>query len=156
MPNCSTAPAPSAPASSRWSRRKRRKVTALADGPCGGLKVLDLTTVVAGPMCGRILGDLGADVVKLESLDGDMLRLFPPQYRGMSGYFMQMNRNKRSVAIDLKTERGRTLARELAAKADIFIENFVPGSLLGSGSTMRPCEPAMAARSIPRSSAGAT
>ena len=96
-------------------------------GPCRGLKVIDLTTVVAGPMCGRILADLGADVVKLESLDGDMLRLFPPIHRGMSAYFLQMNRNKRSIAMDLKSAQGRKLARQLAAGADIFIENLRPG-----------------------------
>jgi crotonobetainyl-CoA:carnitine CoA-transferase CaiB-like acyl-CoA transferase len=99
----------------------------MTSGPCAGIKVLDLSTVVSGPMCGRLLGDLGADVVKLESTEGDMLRAFPPLYRGMSGYFMQMNRNKRGIAIDLKTDQGRTLARELATKADVFIENFRPG-----------------------------
>src|SRR5262245_56709280 len=96
-------------------------------GPCRGLKVVDFTTVVAGPMCGRILGDLGADVIKLESLDGDMLRAFPPIHRGLSAYFLQMNRNKRSIAIDLKASQGRVLAHQLAAEADIVIENLRPG-----------------------------
>ena|SRR5437867_7545900 len=96
-------------------------------GPCAGVKVLDLSTMVSGPMCGRILGDLGADVIKLEGNGGDMIRTMPPIYRGMSGYFMQMNRNKRGVAIDLKTAQGRALARELVMQADVFIENFRPG-----------------------------
>jgi crotonobetainyl-CoA:carnitine CoA-transferase CaiB-like acyl-CoA transferase len=100
---------------------------AARNGPCHGLKVIDFTTVVAGPMCGRILGDLGADVVKLESLEGDMLRAFPPIHRGLSAYFLQMNRNKRSIAIDLKVAQGRALAHKLAAEADIFIENLRPG-----------------------------
>ncbi len=95
-------------------------------GPCAGVKVLDLSTMVSGPMCGQILGDLGADVIKLEGVAGDLIRTMPPLYRGLSGYFAQFNRNKRSVAVDLKSARGQALARELAARADVLIENFRP------------------------------
>jgi len=78
-------------------------------------------------MCGRILGDLGADVVKLEAIDGDPLRLMPPVYRGLSGYFAQYNRNKRAIAVDLKTEQGWKIAQRLATRVDVLIENFRPG-----------------------------
>jgi crotonobetainyl-CoA:carnitine CoA-transferase CaiB-like acyl-CoA transferase len=96
-------------------------------GPCAGVKVLDLSTMVSGPMCGQILGDLGADVIKLEGVSGDLIRTMPPLYRGMSGYFAQFNRNKRGIAVDLKSARGQSLAREMAARADVLIENFRPG-----------------------------
>ena len=95
-------------------------------GPCAGVKVLDFSTMVSGPMCGQILGDLGADVIKLEGVSGDLIRTMPPLYRGMSGYFAQFNRNKRGIAVDLKSARGQSLAREMAARADVLIENFRP------------------------------
>lgn len=88
-------------------------------GPCAGVKVLDLSTMVSGPMCGQIL--------KLEGVAGDLIRTMPPLYRGLSGYFAQFNRNKRGVAVDLKSARGQTLAREMAARTDVLIENFRPG-----------------------------
>lgn len=78
-------------------------------------------------MCGRILGDLGADVIKLEGVDGDVIRTMPPIYRGMSGYFTQYNRNKRAIAVDLKAARGLAVARQLATRVDVLIENFRPG-----------------------------
>ncbi|HJQ59189.1 MAG TPA: CoA transferase [Vineibacter sp.] len=96
-------------------------------GPCAGLRVLDLSTIVSGPLCGRILGDFGADVVKLEAVGGDMTRTMPPVYRGYSGYFAQYNRNKRGVAVDLKAPQGQAIAQRLAARADVVIENFRPG-----------------------------
>ncbi|MFO1079354.1 MAG: CoA transferase [Reyranellaceae bacterium] len=98
-----------------------------AVGPCAGLRVVDLSTMVSGPMCGRILADFGADVIKVESLEGDMMRSLPPLHRGLSGYFLQYNRNKRGVALDLKSARGRALATALAGTADVLIENFRPG-----------------------------
>ena len=103
-----------------------RDATAVS-GPCAGVRVLDLSTMVSGPMCGQILGDLGADVIKLEGVAGDLIRTMPPLYRGLSGYFAQFNRNKRGVAVDLKSARGLTLARQMAARTDVLIENFRPG-----------------------------
>lgn len=95
-------------------------------GPCVGLKVLDLSTMVSGPMCGQMFGDLGADVVKLESVEGDALRQAAPQHKGFSAYFQHFNRNKRSIAVNLKSEEGRAIAKRLAGECDVLIENFRP------------------------------
>ena len=83
--------------------------------------------MVSGPMCGRILGDMGADVIKVESMDGDVMRTLSPIYRGMSGFFAQYNRNKRSIVVDMKSAQGRQVVQSLARKVDILIENFRPG-----------------------------
>jgi crotonobetainyl-CoA:carnitine CoA-transferase CaiB-like acyl-CoA transferase len=96
-------------------------------GPCAGLTVLDLSTMISGPMAGQILGDLGADVIKLEAVEGDTLRAVRPHHKGLGAYFSQYNRSKQSIAVDLKSDEGRQLARDLARKADILIENFRPG-----------------------------
>ena len=96
-------------------------------GPCAGLKVLDLSSMVSGPMCGQILGDLGADVIKLEPVEGDALRQAAPHHKGLSAYFCLYNRNKRSIAVDLKSEEGRALAKSLGSRCDVVIENFRPG-----------------------------
>src|SRR5882762_2904936 len=96
-------------------------------GPCVGLTVLDLSTMVSGPMGGQIFGDLGAEVIKLEAIGGDTMREVFPHHNGLGAYFSQYNRSKRSIAVDLKTEGGRKIARELALKADVLIENFRPG-----------------------------
>lgn len=88
---------------------------------------MDLTTVVSGPICTQALGDLGADVIKVESLVGDMSRRTnPPFHQGLSGFFAQFNRNKRSMAIDLKSERGREILLRLARESDVLVENFRP------------------------------
>jgi crotonobetainyl-CoA:carnitine CoA-transferase CaiB-like acyl-CoA transferase len=97
-------------------------------GPLAGVRVLDLSAVVSGPLCTQILGDLGADVVKVESPGGDTARrLGPPFKGGLSGYFAHFNRNKRSLAVDLKSEEGRALVRRLALGADVLVQNFRPG-----------------------------
>ncbi|MBR0898895.1 CoA transferase [Bradyrhizobium tropiciagri] len=96
-------------------------------GPCAGLRVLDLSTMVSGPMAGQIFADLGADVVKLEAIEGDTVRQVFPHHEGMGAYFTHFNRNKRSIAVDLKLEEGKAIARRLALKADVLIENFRPG-----------------------------
>lgn len=97
-------------------------------GALKGLKVLDLSRFVAGPFCAMMLGDLGADVVKIEKRDGgDEVRRAPPQVAGESLFVMVFNRNKRSVTLDLKHPDGPALLKELAAEADILIENFRPG-----------------------------
>jgi crotonobetainyl-CoA:carnitine CoA-transferase CaiB-like acyl-CoA transferase len=97
-------------------------------GPCAGFTVLDFSTMVSGPLCGQNLGDLGADVIKIESLGGDTARwLGPPERAGLNGFFTQLNRNKRSIALDLKSEQGRGIAQQLGRAADVVIENFRPG-----------------------------
>ena len=120
-------------------------------GPCAGLKVLDLSTMVSGPMCGQMFGDLGADVIKLESVEGDQLRHTPPQHKGLSAYFCQFNRNKRSIAVDLKSEAGRSIARTLASDCDVLVENFRPGVSARLGmdyETLRAANPGLVYVSI--------
>ena len=96
--------------------------------PLEGVRVLDLTSVMAGPYCTMVLGDMGAEVVKIENPpEGDTTRRFEPQVNGESYCFAVLNRNKKSLALDLKNPRGRQIALELAARADIVAENFRPG-----------------------------
>jgi crotonobetainyl-CoA:carnitine CoA-transferase CaiB-like acyl-CoA transferase len=100
----------------------------MADGPLAGFRVLDLTQVVSGPFCTMLLGDLGADVIKVESPEGDSTRsIGQPRKNGVTASFLNFNRNKRSVVIDLKKEQGRDMVRRLAVRADAFIENNRPG-----------------------------
>jgi crotonobetainyl-CoA:carnitine CoA-transferase CaiB-like acyl-CoA transferase len=96
-------------------------------GPLAGLKVLDFSRVLAGPFAGRMLSDLGADVVKVEPPEGDVTRLWGRKVAGLAGYYFQQNAGKRGMCLDLKAPAGRELARRLAARADILIENFRPG-----------------------------
>ncbi len=106
-------------------------------GPLAGIRVLDLSTIVSGPLCSQILGDLGADVIKVEAPGGDTARYLGGERRAdMTGFFAQFNRNKRSVVLDLKSEAGAGALRTLAARADVLIENFRPGVMdrLGLGS----------------------
>jgi crotonobetainyl-CoA:carnitine CoA-transferase CaiB-like acyl-CoA transferase len=93
----------------------------------GGLRVLDFTTTIAGPHCGRMLADLGAEVIKIEAPEGDMMRTRPPLRDGASTSFGQLNAGKKSIALDLKSLRGVEAARRLVATADIVVENFRPG-----------------------------
>ena len=106
-------------------------------GPLAGLKVLELAQIMAGPTCGSLLADLGADVIKVEKMPGgdDTRRYAEPQVNGESAAFMMMNRNKRGVAVDLKTEGGRDVLERLAANADVLVENYRRGALdrLGLG-----------------------
>ncbi len=105
-------------------------------GPLQGVRVLDFTRVLAGPAAALALADLGAEVWKVEPLErGDDTRLFPPFREDVSHYFLSANRGKKSIVIDLKTEAGVALAKELAAKCDILIENYRPGVMdrLGLG-----------------------
>ena len=92
-----------------------------------GLRVLDFTTTIAGPHCTRLLADLGADVIKIEAPEGDMMRSRPPLRNGASSYFGQLNAGKKSVVLDLKNEAAVAAARQLAADADILVENYRPG-----------------------------
>jgi formyl-CoA transferase/CoA:oxalate CoA-transferase len=98
--------------------------------PLDGLKVVDLTRVLAGPFCAMLLGDQGADVVKIEEpTSGDDARAWGPFVGDWSAYFLGVNRNKRSVALDLKSADGQGALRQLLSGADVFIENIKPGSL---------------------------
>ena len=92
-----------------------------------GLKVIDLTTTIAGPHCTRLLADLGAEVTKIEGPEGDMMRTRPPLRSNVSTSFGQLNAGKRSVVLDLKDPIAVKAVRALAAKADVFVENYRPG-----------------------------
>lgn len=99
-----------------------------------GLKVLDFTQVYSGPYCTMLLADMGADVIKVETIGkGDQTRNFPPIKDGVSGYYNYVNRNKRSITLNLKSEKGRAAAMELAAQADIIVENFSAGTIAKLG-----------------------
>ena len=106
-------------------------------GPLDGLVVLDLSRILAGPTCTQLLGDLGAEVIKIESLGGDDTRQWGPpfavdaagQATDLSAYFMSSNRNKQSVAVDLTDRQVQRMLHDLAGRADVVIENFKPGGL---------------------------
>lgn len=104
-------------------------------GPLAGLRVLDLTRVLAGPYATQSLGDLGAEIWKVEPPGGDETRRFPPFAGGESHYYLALNRSKKSLVIDLKQDEGKALLRRLAAAADILVENYRPGVMdkLGLG-----------------------
>jgi len=98
--------------------------------PLNGIRVLDFTWFLAGPYATMILADLGADVVKVEAPGrGDPSRAAGPFIGQVSAYFLSVNRNKRSLVLDLKTEQGRATATQLAERADVLVENFVPGTM---------------------------
>jgi crotonobetainyl-CoA:carnitine CoA-transferase CaiB-like acyl-CoA transferase len=99
--------------------------------PLEGIRVLELGRVLAAPFCGQMLGDLGADVIKIEMAGvGDESRAYgPPFVDGQSFYFLSLNRNKESVTLNLKDERGKDILRKLIARADVFVHNSVPGPM---------------------------
>jgi crotonobetainyl-CoA:carnitine CoA-transferase CaiB-like acyl-CoA transferase len=102
-------------------------INGTARGPLVGVRVLDFSTVVSGPLCTQILGDLGADVVKIETERGDTTRMMGPPFKaGLTPLFAQVNRNKRSCVLDLKVPEGQAVARRLARTADVLVENFRP------------------------------
>ena len=106
--------------------------------PLEGIRVLELGNLIAGPFCGMLLGDMGADVIKIERPElGDYARAMPPMVNGESTSFAALNRNKRSLALDLKQPEAREIVLALAAKSDVFLENNRPGALdaigLGAG-----------------------
>ncbi|XBQ16083.1 MAG: CaiB/BaiF CoA-transferase family protein [Oceanicaulis sp.] len=109
----------------------------MSEGPLSHIKVLDLSRVLAGPWCTQILADLGAEVIKVENPDGgdDTRGWGPPFLRGEDGedadaaYYLCANRNKRSIAVDMRTEEGREILRKLAAQSDVVVENFKAGGL---------------------------
>jgi crotonobetainyl-CoA:carnitine CoA-transferase CaiB-like acyl-CoA transferase len=103
-------------------------------GPLDGLLVADFSRILAGPYASMLLADMGAEVVKVEGPGGDDTRTWvPPEREGVSTYYLGINRNKRSIALDLKDDADRALAQELAARADIVLENFKPGGLAKYG-----------------------
>ncbi len=97
--------------------------------PLEGIKVLDLSRVVSGPLCGRLLADLGADVVKIEPPAGDTTRIVAPEVDGVSAYFAQMNAGKRALCVDLRVDGAAEVVARLAGGCDVFLENFRPGVL---------------------------
>jgi len=101
--------------------------------PLNGIRVLDLSRVLAGPYCTMVLGDLGAEVIKVESLKGDETRAWGPPFageaNGESAYYLCINRNKRGIAVDFKTDEGRVIILERAKQSDVLVENFRPGTL---------------------------
>ncbi|KAJ1802542.1 hypothetical protein LPJ75_006157, partial [Coemansia sp. RSA 2598] len=134
----------------------RAHSTDTTQGPLSGIRVLDMTRVLAGPYCTMLLGDMGAEVIKVEHpTRGDdtrawgppfksyerkvpdrptnNLRRTPPEFPGESAYYLCVNRNKKSIAVDMKRKEGQRILRQLAAKADVVVENFVPGKLAEYG-----------------------
>ena len=108
------------------------------------LRVLDFTTTIAGPHCGRLLADLGAEVIKVESPEGDMMRTRPPLRSGASTSFGQLNAGKKSIALDLKSPDAVEAVRRLVATADVVVENFRPGVMRRFGldyDALRPIKP---------------
>src|SRR6185437_790092 len=105
--------------------------------PLEGLRVVDLTRVLSGPYCAMQLGDLGAEVIKVERpVEGDDTRAFAPPYQGdEAAYFLSVNRNKKSITLDMKSEQGREVLWRLIEKSDVLVENFRPGAMdrLGFG-----------------------
>ena len=125
--------------------------TAPSAGPLTGLRVIDLSTVLAGPYCTMVLADLGADVIKVEPPEGDATRGWGPPWVGdvaagtrTAAYFLAVNRNKRSIRLDLRSAEGREVLRRLLAGSDVLVENFRPGGLARLGfdeATLRAIEP---------------
>ncbi len=120
--------------------------------PLASIRVLDLSRALSGPFCTMILGDLGADVVKVEPLpNGEMIRTWGPFHDGIGTYFLSVNRNKRSLAVDFRDPEGLALIRRLARKVDVLVENFKPGTPERMGidyESLRPDNPGLVYTSI--------
>ena len=120
-------------------------------GPLQGVRVADFSAIFSGPIAGAMLADQGADVIKVEAFDGDLMRRGFPQSGGMASAFTSMNRNKRGLAIDLQQDAGKAIARKLILSADIVLENFRPGVMdrLGLGySAFRETHPKLVYASV--------
>ena len=102
---------------------------AASRAPLEGIRVLDLGRHQAGPRCGQVLARLGAEVIKVEKIGGEETRTHGPFVRGQSAYFIQYNSGKKSLAMDLRTEKGKEILRELVKVSDVFIQNFRPGTI---------------------------
>ncbi len=119
--------------------------------PLSGVRVLDLTRVLSGPFCTMLLGDLGADVIKMEAPEGDQIRASGAQREGLSWYFAAFNRNKRSLRLDLRQKQGREVVTRLIERADVLVENFRPGVLARLGfddAKLRALRPSLVTCSI--------
>ncbi|MCZ6472746.1 MAG: CoA transferase [SAR324 cluster bacterium] len=119
--------------------------------PLAGIRVLDLSRVLAGPYCGTLLSMLGADVIKVEDKKGDEAREWPPHGRDLGTPYLAMNLNKRGMVIDLQTEDGRQIVRDLVPRVDVLIENFKTGTMerFGIGyEELRPLNPRLVYTSI--------
>ncbi|MEE3922149.1 CoA transferase [Micromonospora sp. BRA006-A] len=126
-------------------------------GPLRGVLVADFSRILAGPYATMLLADLGADVVKVEAPGGDDTRGWrPPERDDVSTYYLAVNRNKRSLVLDLTDPGDLTLAHRLADRADVLIQNFRPGALRRFASTTTRSPPATPASCTPRSAASAT
>ncbi len=99
------------------------------DGPLSGIRVVDLTSMISGPVATMMLADQGADVIKVESLSGDLVRGAGPNRSGMTSTFISSNRSKRSLALDLKALEGAEILRDLLRTADVLVQNFRPGTI---------------------------
>ncbi|KEH15214.1 acyl-CoA transferase/carnitine dehydratase, partial [Medicago truncatula] len=105
-----------------------------------GIRIIDLSTVIMGPLASRMLADLGADVVKVESPNGDSTRAYRPHMApGISGMFLNLNRNKRSIVLDLKSEQGKRTLEDLVRGADIFLHNLRPSVMRRLGFDYARC-----------------
>ncbi|MDP3487958.1 MAG: CoA transferase, partial [Bacillota bacterium] len=99
-------------------------------GALDGLRVLDLTRVLAGPYCTMMLADMGAEVIKIEAPDsGDDSRAFGPHVNGVSAYYMNLNRNKKGITLNLKHSEAKQMFLEMVKKADVVVENYRPGTM---------------------------
>ena len=98
-------------------------------GPLSNYRIVDLTTMISGPYATQLLGDQGADVIKVESIDGDLMRQAGPARGGVSSAFLLSNRSKRSLSLDLKQGDGKVILERLLASADVFVQNFRPGTI---------------------------
>ena len=98
-------------------------------GPLKGVKVLDLTSMVSGPLGAMILADQGAEVIKVEPITGELVRHMAASHNGVNPVFFSCNRGKKSIAIDLKSAEGKEILFKLAKEADVFIQNFRPGAI---------------------------
>ena len=120
---------------SRSAARKKpapaaRRRAAAPRPPLAGIRVIDLTRVLAGPFCAMALGDMGAEVIKIEEPGkGDDTRGWPPFAGGEATYFMAVNRSKKSLTLNLKAPEGQAILRSLIARADVVLENFRPGTM---------------------------
>lgn len=120
--------------------------------PLENVRVLDLSRALSGPFCTMILGDLGAEVIKVEPLpDGEMMRAWGPFHEGIGVFYLSINRNKRSLAIDFRSEQGVHLLRTLATRVDVLVDNFKPGTMRAMGldyASLREANPRLVHASI--------
>ena len=98
-------------------------------GPLEGIRIVDLTSMISGPVATMLLGDQGADIIKVEPLTGDLVRYMGPNRDGLTAGFISANRSKRSIAVDLKTAEGMAVVRRLIETAAVFVQNFRPGAI---------------------------